>query len=189
MNFFYWLGWSISKLVFGILYRRKITGIENLPKSGSYILAANHQSYADPPLVGSCIKEPVYYIAKKELFDIPVLGWFIKQTNAFPVDRASADIGAYRNALKILQNNGILLVFPEGTRYKPGKTRKLKNGAAMLAVATNSPIIPVGVLNSDKLLKFKRLKVNFGPPVEYNSKEDYNTITKKIMSDIEKLKS
>ncbi len=185
----YWLGCLISKIIFSIVYRREITGLENLPKNGSYILAANHQSYADPPLVGSCIKKKIYYIAKKELFRIPVFGWLIKKMNAFPVDRELADAGALKNALKILQSGNILLVFPEGTRYKPGKIRKLKNGAAMLSIASNSPVVPVAIVNSDKLFKFKKLKVKFGLPMIFDASEDYGSITKKIMSEIEKLKN
>ena len=153
----YWLGWLISKIIFSTVYRREITGLENLPKNGSYILAANHQSYADPPLVGSCIKKKIYYIAKKELFKIPFFGWLIKKANAFPVDREIADAGALKNALKILQSGSILLVFPEGTRYKPGKIRKLKNGAAMLSIASNSPVVPVAIVNSDKLISLNKL--------------------------------
>ncbi|MFA5779316.1 MAG: lysophospholipid acyltransferase family protein [Elusimicrobiota bacterium] len=185
----YWLSWLISKIIFSTVYRREITGLENLPKNGPYILAANHQSYADPPLVGSCIKKKIYYIAKKELFRIPVFGWFIKKMNAFPVDREVADAGALKNALKILQSGNILLVFPEGTRYKPGKIRKLKNGAAMLSVASNSPVVPVAIVNSDKLISLKKLKVKFGVPMRFNSDEDYYAVTNKIMSEIEKLKN
>jgi len=185
----YWIGWLISRVVFTLIYRREITGLENLPESGSYILAANHQSYADPPLVGSCIKKKIYYIAKKELFRIPVFGWFIKKMNAFPVDRDIADAGALKNALKILQSGNILLVFPEGTRYKPGKIRKLKKGAAMLSISSNSPVVPVAVINSDKLSSFKKIKVKFGIPIRFNSGEDYNVATDKIMSEIEKLKN
>ncbi|MDD5686800.1 MAG: lysophospholipid acyltransferase family protein [Elusimicrobia bacterium] len=184
----YWLGWFISKVIFEIIYLREVTGLENLPGSGSYILAANHQSYADPPLVGSCIRKPIHYIAKKELFNIPVFGWCIKKMNAFPVDRGNTDIGALKNALKILGNGDSLLVFPEGTRYKPGKIRKLKNGAAMLAVASNSPVIPVAVMNSDKLPSFSKLKVKFGIPMRFDSSEAYSSITERIMSEIEKLK-
>lgn len=185
----YWLGWLISKIIFSAIYRRKITGLENLPENGRYILAANHLSYADPPLVGSCIKKKIYYIAKKELFRIPVFGWFIKKMNAFPVDREIADAGALKNALKILESGNILLVFPEGTRYKPGKIRKLKNGSAMLSIASNSPVVPVAVINSDKLISFKKLKVRFGVPMKFNSDEDYCAVTNKIMSEIEKLKN
>ncbi|MFH0947395.1 MAG: lysophospholipid acyltransferase family protein [Elusimicrobiota bacterium] len=184
----YWFGWLISKIVFSTIYRREITGLENLPKNGSYILAANHQSYADPPLVGSCIKKKIYYIAKKELFEIPVFGWLIKKMNAFPVDREIVDIGALKNALKILQSGNILLVFPEGTRYKPGKIRKLKKGAAMLSVATNLSVVPVAIINSDKLSSFKKLKVKFGAPMKFDPAEDYDSITNKIMSEIERLK-
>ena len=185
----YWQVWLISKIIFSTVYRREITGLENLPTNGSYILAANHQSHSDPPIIGSCIKKTIYYIAKKELFEIPVFGWIIKRMHAFPVDRAIADIGALKNALKILHSGSPLLVFPEGTRYKPGKIRKLKKGAAMLSVATNSPVVPVAVINSDKLSNFKKIKVKFGVPMRFDASEDYDSITNKIMSEIEKLKN
>ncbi|MEW6557953.1 MAG: lysophospholipid acyltransferase family protein [Elusimicrobiota bacterium] len=184
----YWLGWLAFKLIFTTLYRRQTSGLNNLPQAGPYILAANHLSYADPPLVGTCIRKQIYFIAKKQLFKIPILGWLIKHTNAFPVDRDAVDISALKSALKILQNGNILLIFPEGTRYKPGKTRKLKNGAAMLAIATNLPVIPVAVINSDNLFKFRRLKVKFGTPLKFDSKENYDTITERIMSEIESMK-
>ncbi|HAM39239.1 MAG: hypothetical protein A2474_08105 [Elusimicrobia bacterium RIFOXYC2_FULL_34_12] len=184
----YWIGWSIFKVIFSLIYRRKIIGLQNIPQNGSYILAANHMSNADPPLVGSCISKPIHYIAKKELFNIPVFGWMISKANAFPVDRENSDMGAFRKALEILKEGKTILFFPEGTRYKAGKTRKPKNGAAMLSVLTNSPVIPVAINNSDKLLKFKRLKVSFGVPMKFDSKEDYNSITAKIMKEIEKLK-
>ncbi|MBI5574539.1 MAG: 1-acyl-sn-glycerol-3-phosphate acyltransferase [Elusimicrobia bacterium] len=189
MNCLYWLGWLISKIIFSTVYRREITGLGNLPKNGSYIIVANHQSHADPPIIGSCISKPIYFIAKKELFEVPIIGWIIKHTNAFPVDRAIADIGALKNALKILQSDNVLLIFPEGTRYRPGKIRKLKKGAAMLSVATNSPVVPVAVINSDKLSGFKKIKVKFGLPMIFDASEDYDSITNKIMSEIEKLKN
>ncbi|MFH1540688.1 MAG: lysophospholipid acyltransferase family protein [Elusimicrobiota bacterium] len=185
----YWLGWLISKIIFNTVYRRQIIGLENLPKNGSYILAANHLSYVDPPLVGSCIDRKIHFIAKKELFDIFIFGWLIKKTNAFPVDRAVTDIGAFKNAIKILTSGEILLIFPEGTRARPGKERKLKKGAAMLSVATNSPIIPVAIINSDKLFNFRKLKVKFGVPMRFESTENYDLITNKIMSEVEKLKN
>lgn len=183
----YWFGWFIFKVIFEIVYRREITGLNNLPKSGPYILAANHLSNIDPPLVGTCLHKQIYFIAKKELFEIPVFGWLISHTNAFPVDRGSSDIGALKNALKILSSGKILLVFPEGTRNKPGKIRKLKNGVAMLAVSANVPVVPVAIINSDKLSRFKKLKVKFGAPLTFNSNEDYGSNTNKIMAEIERL--
>jgi len=185
----YWLGWFFFYVVFSILYRREVSGLENLPAEGSYILAANHLSYADPPLVGTCLKKQIYFIAKKELFDIPVFGWLISKTNAFPVDRAGSDVGALKNALKLLASGKILLVFPEGTRYKPGKIRNLKRGAAMLAVLANVPVVPVAVINSDKLLRLRKVKVRFGTPLKFNTSEDYVYNTNKIMAEIERLKA
>ena len=183
----YWVGWSIFYIIFTFVYRRKVSGTGNLPKTGSFILASNHQSYADPPLVGTSINKPIHYIAKKELFKIPLFGWILKQGNAFPVDRGSGDVGAFKNAMEILKRGESVLVFPEGTRYKPGKIRKPKNGAAMLSVLTGSPVVPVAVINSDKMFMFKRLKVRFGMPMKFDTKEDYDSITNKIMKEIEKL--
>ena len=188
MNCFYWFSWLISKIIFSTVYRRIIIGLENLPKSGPYILASNHNSYADPPLIGSCINKETYYIAKKELFKIPIFGWLIKKTNAFPIDRESGDVGALKNAIKILSDGNSLLVFPEGTRANIGKVRKLKNGVAMLSVTSGSPVVPVAIINSDKLLSFKRLKVHFGLPMIFDASQNYDSITNKIMSEVERLK-
>jgi len=177
------------KSFFKLFFRTRLIGIENIPVDGPLIFAANHSSYADPPLIGSSVKRPVYFIAKKELFDVPLLNWLIEKMHAFPVDRGTADISALKNAIKILTAGNALLIFPEGTRYKKGKKIKLKNGAAMLAVATGAYVVPVAILNSDRLFKMPRLILKFGVPVKFGAGRDYRSITEEIMSRIESLKT
>ena len=198
----YWLGWTFFKVIFSIFYRRGIIGLENLPKTGSYILAANHQSYADPPLVGTCINKPIYYIAKKELFDIPVFGWIIKHTNAFPVDRENADISAFKNAVKVLTSetsNGILLVFPEGTRYEESGLGKGKRGPVFIALSGKVPLLPAGIAGTDRALPKKtkipkpiHIVIVFGKPFKpweiLNPKDKafLNNVTDYLMNEVEK---
>ncbi len=177
----YQLGRLIFNLVFRSLFRLKVIGAENVPAAGPVIFAANHNSYADPPLVGCVVKRPVYFMAKKELFEIPVLGWLIKRTHAFPVDRAAADFSALKNAANILNSGKALLIFPEGTRHRAGRERKLKNGAAMLSVSTGSPVVPVAILNSGRLSRFPRLIIKFGPPVSFAAGTDYDYVTDEVM--------
>ncbi|OQA91627.1 MAG: 1-acyl-sn-glycerol-3-phosphate acyltransferase [Elusimicrobia bacterium ADurb.Bin231] len=185
----YRICWLLSKIIFRSIYLLKIKGIENIPATGAFILAANHNSLADPPLVGSCIKRKIYYIAKKQLFDIPVFGWIIKKSNAFPVDRESADISAFKTALKILSDGNGMLIFPEGTRKKTGPRKKLKRGVAVLAANTGAPVIPVAIINNDLLPRLCRLQVIFGKPMRFDQGADYELVTSEIMREVDILKS
>lgn len=176
------------KIVFKLFFRLKVFGAENVPAEGSLIFAANHSSYADPPLIGASAKRPVYYMAKKELFNSPVFGWFIKELHAFPVDRGTADFSAMNNAIKILTDGNALLIFPEGTRKKKGAVRKLKNGAAMLSVITGAPVIPVAIINSDRMFRLPKLIVMFGEPVRFKDGDNLAAATETVMLRIEAMK-
>jgi len=184
----YWLTRFFFRIVFKLFFRLKVFGAENVPAAGPLIFAANHSSYADPPLIASCVNRPVYFIAKKELFKIPLFCWLIKKLHAFSVDRVTVDFSALKNAIKILNDGNALLIFPEGTRRKNIGVKKLKNGAAMLSAVTSSLIVPVAILNTDRLFEFPRLIVKFGVPMKYDSSKDYGSLTNKIMSEVEKLK-
>ena len=177
----YWLGRFLFSVVFRSLFRLKVDGAENVPSDGPVIFAANHNSYADPPLVACGVRRPVYFMAKKELFGIPVLGWLIKRTHAFPVDRAAADFSALNNAVNLLKAGNALLIFPEGTRHRKGKARKLKNGVAMLAVTTGARVVPVAILNSDRMSMLPRLTVKFAAPVSFSAGREYDSITEEVM--------
>lgn len=187
----------IYKIAKGILwifasiwYQVEIEGWENLPESGPYVLCSNHVSYADPVMLAFLAKkEPVHFIAKKELFQNPLLGWFFKKLNAFPVDRENASLSTMRHAMSVLQNKGILGIFPEGTRAK-GRKLKPQGGYVVFAHKAKAPIVPV-LVHYDSFKFRAKIKVVVGKPVyltNYTSKrlkiEEISEISQKIMDNI-----
>ncbi|MDR0800858.1 MAG: 1-acyl-sn-glycerol-3-phosphate acyltransferase [Endomicrobium sp.] len=178
------IGRQIFRMAFGSLYRLHIEGRENIPQAGGAIIAPNHIGFFDSPLTASAIERPVYFMGKKELFDIPVFGWMIRQTNAFPIKRGVQDIAAMRNTFSILKNGHLLLMFPEGMRSKDGKIGKAKAGVGMVACNTQSPLIPAKIENTNTMLKFRQIKVKFGQPIyppKNFVKNDYISLSKKVL--------
>ena len=175
-SFLYYLGKYLFKFMFVSLYRCKSSGQGNIPKDTGFIIAPNHLSFFDPPMAGCFMKEELYFMAKEELFSVPILGFLIKRTNAFPVKRGKQDLSAFRNAFTLLENKKALLMFPEGTRSKTGELGKARAGVGMVACNCQVPVIPVKIINTNNMKKFKKLEVKYGkpiyPPKEY-TKEDY----------------
>ncbi|MDR1784403.1 MAG: 1-acyl-sn-glycerol-3-phosphate acyltransferase [Endomicrobium sp.] len=179
------LGRQIFRLIFSLFYRWRIEGLENVPCLGPAIIVSNHISFFDPPLIGSAIRRPLYFMAKKELFDIPVLKWIIKQTHAFPIKRDGQDMMAMRKALSLLKEGHLLLMFPEGTRSKNCVMGKARAGAGMLACNAQLPLIPVKLRNTSVMLKFRRIDIKFGKPVyppKSFMKDDYVNLSQKVLN-------
>lgn len=134
--------------------------------------------------------EDLYFMAKQELFNIPVLGFLIKRTNAFPVKRGMHDMSAFRNAFSLLENKKALLMFPEGTRSKDGNIGKARAGVGMVSCTSQVPIVPVKITNTNNMTKFKQITIKYGkpvyPPKEY-TKEDYIKLSFKILEKIKEL--
>jgi len=169
--------YRVSSFFFGLLFRWynrwEVTGREHIPDSGGVLLIANHTSYADPPIAGPACPRPVNFMAKSELFQIPVLSSFIRRTHAFPVQRGAADQHALRRAVRLLQQNQVLLVFPEGTRSADGRLQPFEPGAAFIALASGAAVVPMAIDGADHVLPRGRpfllpgkLRVRFGPPVD-----------------------
>ena len=194
---FYRLTRVIFKILFGIFFRPKIIGRENIPKKGAFILAANHMSNFDPPFVGTFAGRMVSYMAKEELFRNPILAAALRGINTFPVKRGAADKGAIKNAVKILKGGGCLGIFPEGTRSKTGRIGKAESGVSLIAAMTNAPIIPAAIVNTDKIfsaeVKFPRLALVFGTPIYFSGntkdKDELANFAKNIMVEVSKLKT
>ncbi len=164
---------ALLRGMFRVYNRWEVTGREHVPHAGSVLLIANHTSYADPPIIGSASPRPVNFMAKSELFAIPLLSAFISRTHAFPVKREAADHHALRRALHLLKNGQVLLVFPEGTRSSDGRLMPFEAGAAFVALASDAQVVPVGIDGADRLLPRgkplllpAKLRVRFGPPVD-----------------------
>jgi len=189
----YWLGQTLTRILCVLLGRLEVIGQENVPQEGGVLIASNHLSNLDPPLIGSSIRRPIHYFAKEELFQIPIFGWIIAQVNAFPVKRLEHDIGAFRKAYALLSQGEGVLLFPEGHRSKTGDLGPAKPGLAMLAVKAGVPVVPVCILNSHGLLKFKKLKIAFGHPLkpskQVQENRSYEIFASEIMEAIAALKS
>jgi 1-acyl-sn-glycerol-3-phosphate acyltransferase len=132
----------------------RLEGMDNIPRTGPVILAANHISNFDGAVTGAFITDAlkrrrIHWLGKREIFDWPVLGWVAAHGGIHPVDRGAADIEAFRLASRILDAGYVLLVFPEGTRSPTGELQEAKDGAAMLALRTGALIVPIGINNTD----------------------------------------
>ena len=177
-------------MMFLFIFRCKSEGKENIPENTGVIISPNHISFFDPPLTGCFMDKDLHFMAKQELFDVPVLGFLIKRTNAFPVKRGMQDMSAFRNAFSLLENNKALLMFPEGTRSKDGNIGKARAGVGMVSCIAQVPIVPVKITNTNKIKKFKKITIIYGkpiyPPKEY-TKDDYLLLSQKILDAIQKL--
>ncbi|MFM6088419.1 MAG: lysophospholipid acyltransferase family protein, partial [Dolichospermum sp.] len=145
--------WSVVSPLLHTYFRGKIYGAENVPRNGAVIVVSNHASYFDPPIVSSCVRRPVAYMAKEELFKVPVLAQAIKLYGAYPVSRGTADRNAIRAALEYLDNGWAVGVFLEGTRTPDGRISDPKRGAALLAAKAKAPFLPVCLWGSEQILQ------------------------------------
>ncbi len=155
-----------------------VKGKENIPPEGGVLIAANHISYLDPPLVGSVTPRRVTFMARKGLFDIPVIGWMIKSA-AFPVDRERTRPSTIKETVRRLKGGEIIVIFPEGRRSDTGELMEAKRGVGMIVSLSRVPVVPALIVGSDralpvdaKWLKRARIMVEFGKPIEYTSIAD-----------------
>ena len=176
----YRLGYTISKVVAKLGFRLRTYGRENLIEDGPAILASNHSSYLDPPLVGVSCRKDVYFLARKSLFERPVIGALIAQLNTVPVDRDRGDVGAVRAMIKLLKSGNRVLVFPEGTRSKDGNLQPARAGVGLLIAKSLAPVVPVRVFGSYAALprsggiRFVPITVVIGKPLFF-TKQDLGT--------------
>lgn len=191
--------YGITHLLFRLYLRLfkniKIRGTENIPPEGGVILAPNHVSYFDPPVIATSImKRPIRFMAKESLFEMLFYGWYLKKLGAFPVKRKVSDVSSYRTALRLLKSGEIVLIFPEGTRGDGKVLGKAKPGVGRIASASGAPVVPAIVRYSKNMKLFSRddITVTFGKPMCFNSshekkKEEYFKFGEEIIRHIEEL--
>lgn len=193
MRFHYRISWLFLNLVERLLFGFVVKGRNLVPKTGAVIIASNHVSYCDPPVVGSGVPREVYFLAKEELFRNAAFGWLIRQYNAIPLRRSVGDVGALKKAVGLLKKGHAVLMFPEGTRSLSGRLLKPKPGVGMIACMTSTPVVPAYVTGTNRLgdafLRRTRFVVSFGEPltasdlesVREPDKEFYGRFTEEVM--------
>jgi 1-acyl-sn-glycerol-3-phosphate acyltransferase len=199
----YWIGRFLCLLSYLVFGRFTVIGRENVPSEGGIIFAPNHVSFADPPAVGCGCNRQVHYMAKKELFEVPVLGFLIRSVGAFPVKRGTADRTAIRKAIEIVENGGCICMFPEGTRSKDGNLQQAESGIGMVALKSRGTIVPVALIGTEKMLPyhsfffhFSRVKIIYGKPMTFDDlyeqgggREAIDEVGRRVMAAIAELKA
>jgi len=157
--------------IMGGLYRCRAEGAEHLPATGPAIVVVNHKADLDPTVVGIVFDRPLAFMAKRELFEVPVLGRFIAAVGAFPIDRGAGDRAALEKALSLLAEGQALLMFPEGTRQPDDEIHEFLPGVGLLALRSGVPVVPVAMRGTNRMLRHGRpglpaLRVKVGPPLD-----------------------
>lgn len=187
-----------ARTFYRVFYKVKIIGLENIPQTGAVVLACNHVSNFDPPLVGGFVglrRDPIY-IMKKEILSFPLLGPMLKSFGFIAIDRykKGGDMQSLKQALKVIKEGKALFIFPEGTRSKTGKPIKPKAGIGFLLWHCQAPVVPIRVFNTEKMPFTRELKVVIGKPFMLEKQEDkptkeqFQDIADNVMQQIIKLK-
>jgi 1-acyl-sn-glycerol-3-phosphate acyltransferase len=207
MNFSYRLGWLFFRAWYATYFRWRVFNPERVPGTGAVILASNHASFLDPPLVGAGLSRGINYLARESLFRFPGIGALLRSWNAVPVDRDGGGAAGLKAILDRLLAGGGIILFPEGTRTRDGHLQPARSGIGLVVIKSNAPVVPVRVFGTyeayGRHVKFprpKRITVKYGRPMSLEKwraeaktcskprlKEIYQEIANEIMAAIAKL--
>ncbi len=207
MNFVYFLGWCFFRIVYKCYFRWRVYNPERVPLTGPVILASNHASFLDPPLVGAGVKRGINYLARNTLFRFPGIGWLLRKWNSVPVDREGGGAAGLKAILDRLLAGGAIILFPEGTRTRDGKLQPARSGIGLTIIKSTAVVVPVRVFGTFEAFgrnqKFpwpRKIAVKYGRPMDFEKlraeakscskarlKEIYQQIAGEIMAAIAKL--
>jgi 1-acyl-sn-glycerol-3-phosphate acyltransferase len=207
MNFVYFAGWSMFRVMYAICFRWRVFNPERVPPAGPVILASNHASYLDPPLVGSGLRRGINYLARESLFRFPLMGWLLRKWNCVPVDRDGGGAAGLRAILDRLLAGGAIILFPEGTRTRDGRLQPARSGIGLTVIKSSATVVPVRVFGTyeayGRHMRFPRphrVVVKYGMPMSFDKlrqeakvcdkrrlKEIYQEVADEIMAAIAKL--
>ncbi len=193
----YWITRFLAFLFLKIICRLEVEGKRNLPCAGGFILASNHVSYLDPVALAAACPRQLNFMARHNLFTIPIFGGFIRRVGAFPLRRNFADIASIKEALRRLRQAGGLVLFPEGRRSVEGLSQDVHPGIGFMAAKSNAPVVPAFINGTQRALgrqaRFIRptkVKVYFGKPIYYNDSgltNNYEDFANRVMQAIRRL--
>src|SRR5436853_480962 len=207
MNAIYFLGWCFFRTAYKFYFGWRVYNPERVPVRGPVILASNHASILDPPLVGAGLRRSINYLARENLFRFPVVGWVLRKWNSVPVDREGGGAKGLKAILDRLLNGNAIILFPEGTRTRDGKLQPARSGIGLTVIKSSAPVVPCRVFGTyeayGRHLKFPRprpVAVKYGRPLDFTAfraeartcskarlKEIYKQIADEIMAAIAKL--
>jgi 1-acyl-sn-glycerol-3-phosphate acyltransferase len=185
---FYRFGQFVCDIFFTLLFRLRTIGVENIPKTGPVMLCSNHISYWDPPLLGTRVPRKIHFMAKAELFDIPLFASLIRVLGAFPVKRGGVSKESIRTAVQLLQDGNVICIFPEGTRNNLDGVGK--KGAASIALRAGATVVPTAIIGNYR--PFRRMTIVYGKPLDLSefdsgSSQQTELATERIMNAIREL--
>lgn len=197
MSWVYWLFWMSFGAAYRSLFGMRVVGAEHLIREGPALIASNHQSFLDPPLIGNLYRDEIVYLARKTLFTA-TSQWVLARLNAIPVDQERPDMGSLKTIIRKLKQGQRVLIFPEGSRTLDGKIGEAAPGIGLVAVKSGVPIQPVRISGAHEAMprgsfriRFARITVFIGPPIILSpeelaskSKSDYEHVAKRIMEGI-----
>ena len=176
MNLSYRLGWIFFRTLYTVYFRWRVYHPERVPAQGGVILAANHASFIDPPLVGAALNRPINYLARESLFRFPGMGALLRSWSAVPVNRDGGGAAGLKAILERLLAGGGIILFPEGTRTLDGKLQPARSGIGLTVIKSNAPVVPLRVFGSFeaygrhlKIPRPRRVIVKFGAPMHFES--------------------
>lgn len=185
---------NICNVIFNLAFRIKVIGLENVPMNGKLVVCSNHTNNLDPVIISMYLPRKISWMGKKELFKNKIIACIVRKVDVFPVNRDEVDIGAVKKALKVLKENRVLGIFPEGKRVKKMDLNNAKSGVSLLAMRSKAPVLPIYIESNYKL--FSKIIIHIGEPLYLNEKvegkptpEQYSELSKYILSQIYSLKS
>jgi 1-acyl-sn-glycerol-3-phosphate acyltransferase len=198
MNFYYWIGYHFSRLAGRLFFRFRVIHRERMIQSGPVILAMNHQSYLDPPLAGTACDRAIYFLARRTLLNVPLLGWVLPKLNVIPVNQEGVDRSAIKALIRVLQAGNGVLVFPEGSRTLDGTLQPAEPGMGLVIAKTLAPVVPMRIFGAHKALprgggrlRFVPITVVIGEPIffsaadmELGGKDLYARLSGRVMKAI-----
>jgi 1-acyl-sn-glycerol-3-phosphate acyltransferase len=198
MNFYYWVGYHFSRLLARLFFGFRIIHRERVIQEGPVIFAVNHQSYFDPPLAGNACDHPMYFLAKKSLMKVPVLGWLLPKLNVIPVDLEGNDRSALKALIRVLRAGDRALVFPEGSRTPDGNLQPALPGLGLVIAKTRAPVVPMRMFGAHdawpiggKIRLWRKITLVVGEPIfftetelESKAKDLYAQLSQRVMNAI-----